>query len=236
MKTLERERDKKKNSGFTLVEVLVAVAILAAMTAPILKSFVTVAGVNSKSRRKLTATEVAETLMESCKRISIVEFASQCDYPSSIPCTVLPGDIENGQSNFGNTLCELKKNTGTNGYSKVTTTGGYAAQLDNGAYKLQTRSDNTYIFYIWNIKMGGGTYEAVITYKLNSGRNRMTASNSTGTSINVATTLTDKSLRVLQYYDVTIDVYKGNGGNLADITAGEKLVSLDGSVTDYKSN
>ena len=61
-----REACRKKNSGFTLVEVLVAVAILAVVSIPIIQSFVSVAQVNGKSRRKLSATTVAESVMESC--------------------------------------------------------------------------------------------------------------------------------------------------------------------------
>ena len=74
-----REDNKKKNSGFTLVEVLVAVAILAVISIPIIQSFVSVAQVNGKARRRMIANTIAESLMEACKSTSLLEIAAQCD-------------------------------------------------------------------------------------------------------------------------------------------------------------
>ena len=99
-----REDNRKKNSGFTLVEVLIAVAILSVVSIPILQSFVSVAQVNAKSRRRLAATTIAEGLMESCKGMSLKEVAAQCN-PSltqsgtdRIPITIV---ADPGSTTFG---------------------------------------------------------------------------------------------------------------------------------------
>ena len=66
---MREDKRKRKNSGFTLVEVLIAVAILAVISIPVLQSFVSVAQVNSKSRRRRTATTIAGNRMEACKGV-----------------------------------------------------------------------------------------------------------------------------------------------------------------------
>lgn len=66
--------NKKKsinNEGFSIVELIVAVAILAAVFAPVLKSFTTAAITNSRAQRTQNATSVAEDIMESVKGTKI---------------------------------------------------------------------------------------------------------------------------------------------------------------------
>ena len=55
---------KKDNKGFTLLEVLVAVIILAIIAVPMLRSFVTAYRVNARSREMMRATTLAQNEME----------------------------------------------------------------------------------------------------------------------------------------------------------------------------
>ena len=55
---------KRNNAGLTLVELLIAMFILAIVVTPILKNFVSSAKVNNKSRHTMNATELCESLME----------------------------------------------------------------------------------------------------------------------------------------------------------------------------
>ena len=55
---------KKDNKGFTLLEVLVAVIILAIIVVPMLRSFVTAYRVNARSREMMRATTLAQNEME----------------------------------------------------------------------------------------------------------------------------------------------------------------------------
>lgn len=55
---------KKDNKGFTLLEVLVAVIILAIVVVPMLRSFVTAYRVNARSREMMRATTLAQNEME----------------------------------------------------------------------------------------------------------------------------------------------------------------------------
>lgn len=68
---------KKDNKGFSLIELMVAVVILALIVTPILHSFLTVVRTNAKSRRLLRTTTVAENIMEGLSGLSIEEIAMQ---------------------------------------------------------------------------------------------------------------------------------------------------------------
>lgn len=57
----------KNNKGFSLVEILVAMAIFVLCAAPFLRSFVLAAQTNAKSRQILNATTIAENVMEDIK-------------------------------------------------------------------------------------------------------------------------------------------------------------------------
>ena len=57
--------------GFTLIEVLVAVIIIAIVAIPILKAFVTSANTTAKSKMKMRATNAAENIMEDLEALSV---------------------------------------------------------------------------------------------------------------------------------------------------------------------
>lgn len=58
------------NNGFSLVELLVAVAILSVIVVPIMRSFTTAAITSSKAQSMQNATSIAEKVMEEVKSIS----------------------------------------------------------------------------------------------------------------------------------------------------------------------
>ena|GEM_PF-6570352 len=63
--------------GFSLIELLVAVCILAVAAIPMLRSFISSFYANAKARERLTAMMVAEDMMESMKGHKYEELASQ---------------------------------------------------------------------------------------------------------------------------------------------------------------
>lgn len=77
----------RDNSGFSLVELLVAVAIVAIVFTPILKSFTTAAVVNSRAQRTQNATSLAESVMEDVKGKSVEQLYSEASLtmPSAPP-------------------------------------------------------------------------------------------------------------------------------------------------------
>lgn len=65
------------NGGFSLVELLIAIVILAIIVVPLLHSFVTSARTSAKARNTMHATAIAEDVMEDFEAYSIEEMAKQ---------------------------------------------------------------------------------------------------------------------------------------------------------------
>lgn len=77
------ERSKlNKNAGFSLVELLIAVVILAIIVIPLLHLFVSSTRINVKSRKTLRATTVAQDIMEGLKAYNIDELKTQFNDPA----------------------------------------------------------------------------------------------------------------------------------------------------------
>ena len=60
-------RKQNKDAGFSLVELLIAVVILAIIVIPLMNLFVSSNRINIKSRQTLRATTVAQDIMEGLK-------------------------------------------------------------------------------------------------------------------------------------------------------------------------
>ena len=71
------KRVKPDNSGFTLLEVLIAAIILAIVAIPILHAFVTTANTSAKAKVKMNATNAAENIMEDIKGMSIDDISQK---------------------------------------------------------------------------------------------------------------------------------------------------------------
>lgn len=201
-----RKIKKKRNRGFTLVEVLVAAAILSIMVPPILSSFVAIARVNAKSRKKLSATAIANSVMESVKGFELSEVSKQCNDPSAGFHIV----------------------AGTIGGASEVVSGGDAKSYVDGNFT--PRASGVYMFKITGVQMDGITYDVQLKYTKNDTRTKesLTYTDSEGTEVTKSTTdiLGPMGVRVLTYYDVEIVVYKGG-------TTASPLATLTGSKADY---
>ena len=79
MKQKGKGQQLNKNAGFSLLELLIAVTILAIITIPMLHMFVTSARINGKSRITLRATVLAQDIVEALKAYHIEEIQDQFD-------------------------------------------------------------------------------------------------------------------------------------------------------------
>ncbi|MCM1539528.1 MAG: prepilin-type N-terminal cleavage/methylation domain-containing protein, partial [bacterium] len=70
--------------GFTLLEVLIAMIILAVIAIPICRVYVSAAQTNAKARKQASATAVAENTMEGINAFSYEDVIRQFD-PSVTP-------------------------------------------------------------------------------------------------------------------------------------------------------
>lgn len=82
-----RDNNKLNNKGFSLVEVLVAVIILALVAGPILMAFVMSARFNARARENQRISTVAESVMEEFKGLSIKDARdpARSDYDDITP-------------------------------------------------------------------------------------------------------------------------------------------------------
>ena len=77
MKQKGKVQQLNRNAGFSLLELLIAVTILAIITIPMLHMFVTSAKINGKSRITLRATVLAQDIVEGLKAYHIEEIQDQ---------------------------------------------------------------------------------------------------------------------------------------------------------------
>lgn len=75
-----RKKNKKNNNGFSLLEVLVAITVLALLAGPLMHSFVTAANTNVKSKDRQRITAVAQNLMEQVVALEPEELQSDHEW------------------------------------------------------------------------------------------------------------------------------------------------------------
>lgn len=140
---LNRGRHKNPNAGFSLVELLIAVTILAIIVVPLLHMFVTSTRINVKSRQTLRATTVAQDIMEGLKAYTLEEVSAQFEPPEG-----MSGDSFHYPSD---------------GFYIVN-----SSMIQGGVRELtedmagHTEGDEIYYFGIENLKLQGGEYDALI--------------------------------------------------------------------------
>lgn len=83
MRTAADRRKLNRDAGFSLLELLIAVVILAIIVIPLLNLFLSSNRLNIKSRQTLRATTAAQDIMEGLKAYNIEELKAQFADPAS---------------------------------------------------------------------------------------------------------------------------------------------------------
>ena len=135
-------RNKASNAGFSLVELLIAVTILAIIVIPLLHLFVTSTRINVKSRQMLRATTVAQDIMEGLKAYTLEEVRTQFTPESGVST----GDFFFPSEGFYVLNISLIQG----GVREITELGP------------EISGDEIYYFGIEKLKMQGGEYDALI--------------------------------------------------------------------------
>jgi prepilin-type N-terminal cleavage/methylation domain-containing protein len=132
MRRIGREvpmKNQRKQGGFSLVELIVAIAIMAIIVLPLLRAFVQSARTNAKAKDRLRATESAQNIMESIEAMSLDDLL---DYFTGTPSTIL----------FGESKRERLKKTASGGYVEFSEGEPYSEKSADGKYYFALKGVN----------------------------------------------------------------------------------------------
>lgn len=158
---------KPNNKGFTLVELLTAIVILAIVVVPLLNAFAVSARTNAKAKESMNATSIAQNIMENLKVTSIEELAYQFNYPDKgFGLLDLSADYANNENpremylqtelDGSTTLADIDPNGANAAFASVSSTDG------GNTYEFVGQSDGIYRYAIDNVPMGKSKYDVLI--------------------------------------------------------------------------
>lgn len=146
-----------QNSGFSLIELLLSISILAIIIVPLLNNFVTAAKANAEAKRLQSETLLAQNLLEEIKAKSVVDVAKEFNYPLDFP-TYAGQVYELKLDEYGvlQRVSETEKSS-----MKIVATD----ESGNTSYEYTfiDKTEEPYYYAIKNIAEGGFQYDALIT-------------------------------------------------------------------------
>ncbi len=136
-----------KNAGFSLVELLLAVIILAIIVVPLLHGFITSARMNGRAKQTQRATTVAQDIMEGLKAYDIEELKAQFNAPADgfyvMNPKIIHGSIEED-------------------YFKKTVTGNEDEDVSYEHVGEDDVPDGIYYFSLEDVRLRGSAYDVLI--------------------------------------------------------------------------
>lgn len=145
----------QNNKGFSLLELLISVGILAIILVPLLNNYVIATKSNQKARHIQVENNIAQNILEQVKGKSIADIAKEFCYPEDFPL-------------YSATLSEMNLSNGN--YSKVTNAANFSSirsevGAGSGIYEYSFVEKSTpYYFAMMNIEEDGRLYDALITF------------------------------------------------------------------------
>lgn len=146
-------RRKGNNKGLSLVELIVAVAILAIIVLPLLRSFMVSTETNMKAKKQQQAVELAQNIMEEMEVSDLQTLAKEFDYPGTSKL-LGAADMQELTDVDANGEYELAKKTQPGLTSSIF--------KDGSNYTFVGQSSKKYYFALKNIKADGRKYDALI--------------------------------------------------------------------------
>lgn len=134
---------RKDNKGMTLIELLVAIAMLGVVVSPFLKTFTISARQNNKARETFRATTVAQNLMEGLRAFSLEEICTQVNNDVANTKLYMPNGYRDHK--------ELENNAGEK-----------SGEIKDGKYIFKSTDSNEYELGICGIEEDGKIYDARI--------------------------------------------------------------------------
>jgi prepilin-type N-terminal cleavage/methylation domain-containing protein len=165
---------KKNNSGFSLVELIVTVTILAIIVVPLLRAFVISAQTNAKAKERLRATDLAQNIMENMEAYGLETLSEQVNAQKFRLLIGTTGAVADGS-------CELHRDSASSAYFSVATIKDTVSEfgfvnnipatassvlVDEAAGTYEFRGsqneDKCYYFAVGGIESDGKKYDALI--------------------------------------------------------------------------
>ena len=169
---------KNTNKGFSLVEMLVAITILVIVVAPLTKILVSSSKVNQKTKRVMSATEMAQNMFESIESKSpeaaIVELSSLVKSKEIIldeEQSLIPGGMTYDEV-LEYVCTAIDPDTGKMTWTSDTTGGGLFVRSmvydsSTGKYRckgFKESANNRYVFSINGLKQENTYYDIVLQF------------------------------------------------------------------------
>lgn len=224
-------RKTKYNKGFTLVELIIAVAVLGIVISPLIANFIQSAKLNKKAKISLNATNMAQDIMEGASSYTADEFIKMFESEQSLMGKLLPAIIT-GYDEHGDTIDMTSNNAnktfryytdpskatdGTRQYADAVNPSGIVTELK------KTLPENMY-FYVDGVKQGNNNYNLHFHV----------TTNGTNTSANGAEVA--NIAKINSSYDLTqtLDTtnQKNNDPNEGDVARATKYFMDHSSSTD----
>ncbi len=197
---IRKRKKKNADAGFTFVELIVAVTVLAVTITPIMSALVMTSRLNYKGRRKEQALTVAQNVVEGVKAFGIAEVLKQCDTTYSSNLTFVPENSTGVKISHEVVLKTTTEYTvDITGYELMNTTRIYNAS--DSSIPVEVKFEATsYEFKLENILMGSTYYDADIYITPN------TTNIDYIVSYYYLDNFEDANMSNLKYYDIEVDV------------------------------
>lgn len=213
MKKREKRTVKNNNKGFSFIELLLAIVILALVAAPIFRVFITTSQINNNSKQLMAATDAATVIME---YISTCKFSGTDGVEAIFTDTGLKTRIP-ALSFTCHTQLSSSSATDYSGFVSHAEGGGMAVGTgDQYVFYLKPAGSNSLGLALFNVPSNGYMFDMIVWFEPRGNTS-------------------DKYYT----YDVTIDVYEDKE---VQVTAsdgsvstqyrnfGTKLISINGAV------
>ena len=155
--------EKRNHKGFTLVELLIAVVILAVVVIPLANNFVLSAKINQKSKKVLNGTTMIQNVMEGMNAYTIEEIIM---------------NFENHNAVSSNTLAFLPKGISVSNYGELDVSGNSIKfdktkpisesqygefDISGNVVDIKSPADNKYMLFAQNVKQGKNLFDLRFT-------------------------------------------------------------------------
>lgn len=225
---------RKNNKGFSLVEVIIAVAVLAAVTVPIMSMFTTVAKMNARAKTLQRATDLGQNIMEGLRGYTMEEVAELCvsadgkvDFSALVSgLDYMPSGYEavSYSNDFVGTVASKVNGSeqDTNGvYGDIKNMSEFSGTKEKAYYEV---GDKTFGFALCGIEYDSAVFDAVITYSVYREEEKTSGSGATES---------DSKSENKEYflYNVEVSVYSANGERFSESS---RLTTFESAVQNKK--